>query len=32
MRFALQLREGNVGDSKWDKAIDSSELNVDVSL
>ena len=32
MHFTLQSRERDVGDSKCDKATDSSELNVGISL
>ena len=32
MRFILESRNGNVGDSRCDKVTDSSESNVDVSL
>ena len=32
MRFALQSCGGNVGDSKCNEAIDSSESNIDVNL
>ena len=32
MRFTLQSHEGNVRDSRYNDATDSSELNVDISL
>ena len=32
MRFALQSHEENMGDSKSDKAADSFESNINVSL
>ena len=32
MRFALQSREGNIGNSKYDKATDSFESNIGVNL
>ena len=32
MRFTLPSREGNVEDSKYNDAIDSSELNIGASL
>ena len=32
MRFALQLRKGNIGDSRCDKATNSFELNIGINL
>ena len=32
MRFALQLHKKNIGNTKYNKAIDSFELNIGISL